>query len=76
MGAPEEIESQHDDHIWLNVAGSSWAIKRKSGDLIQLWRGYSPYIEYSIIDISNVNWDQYHQMWTALMEEECGYRAE
>jgi hypothetical protein len=56
-----QISLQHDDHIWLTVGGKAWAIHGVDGDLIHLWRGFYPYIQYAMLDISNVNWESYHQ---------------
>jgi hypothetical protein len=52
---------QHDDHIWLTVGGRAWAIYAMNGTDICLWRGYHPYIEYSYLDISKVDWESYHR---------------
>lgn len=59
---------QHDDHIWLNVGGRSWAIHSMNEHGVTLWRGYYPYIEYSYLDISNVDWESYHRKYDALLE--------
>jgi hypothetical protein len=64
---PSNSTLQHDDHIWLTVGGRAWAIYAKDGDLITLWRGYHPYIEWSYLDISKVDWDSYHQKALAIL---------
>jgi hypothetical protein len=51
---------QHDDHIWLTAGGRAWAIYAMKGHELSLWRGYHPYIEWSYLDISRVNWESYH----------------
>jgi hypothetical protein len=58
---------QHDDHCWLTAGGSAWAIYAKHGDILTLWRGYRPYLEWSILDISEVNWESYHEKALALL---------
>jgi hypothetical protein len=50
---------QHDDHIWLTVAGSGWAIQAIIGNCIYLWRGYWPDCEYNAIDMSDFNYEVY-----------------
>jgi hypothetical protein len=52
---------QHDDHIWLTAGGEAWAIYHIRLPLLYLWRGYYPNIEYSILDISQVDWESYTQ---------------
>jgi hypothetical protein len=52
-------EEQHDDHCWLMVGGSMWAIEFMRWPIIFLWRGYWPNIENSILDVSEVRWDEY-----------------
>jgi len=64
---PSNSTLQHDDHIWLTVGGRAWAIYAKDGDLITLWRGYYPWLEWSFLDISNVNWESYHEKALALL---------
>lgn len=59
MSSPE----QHDDHIWLTVGGSAWAIERIEGHYISFWRGYWPDLEYLVVDISDVDWEEYHRKW-------------
>jgi hypothetical protein len=61
-------EEQHDDHIWLTVGGSAWAIEWIWGNIIGLWRGYYPNFEYSAVDISKVNWENYHKRWLEMNE--------
>jgi hypothetical protein len=61
-------EKQQDDHIWLTVGGSSWAIQYILPPVIYLWRGYYPNCEYSAVDISNVNWEIYYQEWCKMNE--------
>lgn len=50
---------QHDDHIWLTVSGSAWAIKAIRWPTIYLWRGYEPKLEYAVVDMSEFNADAY-----------------
>jgi hypothetical protein len=61
------MSEQHDDHIWLTVGGEAWAIKRISGPLIQLWRGYEPELEYAVVDMSGFNADAYAAEATQLL---------
>jgi hypothetical protein len=61
-------EEQQDDHIWLTVGETAWAIKSIKWPIIILWRGYHPLLEYNIIDISRVNWEDYHKRWLEMNE--------
>src|SRR5215471_2906064 len=53
------MNDQHDDHIWITVAGEGWAIERIEGPILHLWRGHAPDLEYATLDTSNVNWAHY-----------------
>lgn len=53
------MERQHDDHIWLTVGGSAWAILTIDGPFLMLWRGYEPDLEYCVIEMSEFNSDSY-----------------
>ncbi|HEY7415671.1 MAG TPA: hypothetical protein VH593_10805 [Ktedonobacteraceae bacterium] len=61
-------KEQHDDHIWLVVAGESWAIhsiQRKAGyTRLNLWRGYEPNLEYSEY-VLDPGWDTERYIKTA-----------
>lgn len=57
------IEEQHDDHIWLTVGGSSWAIHFMKWPYIVLWRGYWPNWEFNFVDMTYFNPEHYHQEW-------------
>jgi hypothetical protein len=61
---------QHDDHVWLTVGGRGWAIYVMRGPLLTLWRGHYPYIEYSFLDISDVDWEAYHRAALKLLRKE------
>jgi hypothetical protein len=64
---------QHDDHIWLTVGGSSWAIFSIRWPIIYLWRGNAiiddlnnitnDRIEWNAIDVTGVDWELYYQQW-------------
>lgn len=56
---PSQYQHQHDDHCWLNVNGEGWAIRQMRWPVIWLWRGYWPNIEYSIVQMENVNVELY-----------------
>ena len=45
-------EEQHDDHIWLTVNGTAWAIHSIRWPIIYLWRGYWPSFEFNAVDMS------------------------
>jgi hypothetical protein len=64
IGSPE----QHDDHIWLTVDGGAWAIHSLDGDLAMLWRGYEPALEFTILDMTDVDWDSYTRSAVKLLE--------
>jgi hypothetical protein len=49
---------QHDDHCWL-CADGMWAIHSKRGDLVLLWRGFEPHIEWMLMDLSKMDWESY-----------------
>jgi len=53
------VTEQHDDHIWLTAGGSAWAIEWICGDIIGLWRGHWPNLEFSLLNVSKVNWESY-----------------
>jgi hypothetical protein len=38
--SPTRRDEQHDNHIWLTVCGSSWAIRCIHWPIFYLWRGY------------------------------------
>lgn len=52
---------QQDDHCWLTCGGLNWKIRGKRGDTIYVWRGYSPHLEYAIIDVSLLDTEEYCQ---------------
>jgi hypothetical protein len=54
-------DDQHDDHIWLNVDGTSWGIRAIYWPIVYLWRGYDLDLEFCSVDISNVDWDVYNE---------------
>lgn len=58
---PEGVDqrSQHDDHIWMTIGGEAWAIRQISDNKIFYWRGYAPFLEYTVIDVRDVNWALY-----------------
>lgn len=62
------MAQQHDDHIWLTAGDKAWAIYLIVGPIYYLWRGYHPNIEWSILDVSNVNWESYINKATSLLE--------
>lgn len=69
----EPVPGQHNDHVWIVSGGKSWAIWGMHGSLLSLWRGYYPSIEYSILDISQVNWDTYYEHWLSMQRQEFGW---
>jgi hypothetical protein len=58
---------QHDDHMWLKVGGKNWAIRFIRWPIIYLWRGYSPWIEYGAVDITDFDDDLYCDRAVALL---------
>lgn len=48
-----------DDHCWLTVAGDGWAIRRWRPPILYLWRGYRPRLQFTVVDTSNVDWEEY-----------------
>lgn len=50
---------QQDDHIWITVNGEAWAIRAIRGNVLWLWRGYWPNLQYSAIEISNFDVEEY-----------------
>jgi hypothetical protein len=50
---------QHDDHCWIVIGGEAWCIHYIEAPIIILWRGYAPFIEYNMLDISDMNMEQY-----------------
>jgi hypothetical protein len=55
---------QQDDHIWIIVNGTPWAIRRivrVEGKpwLIDLWRGCEPFLQTASIDVRFVDWPAY-----------------
>jgi len=67
-------KDQHDDHIWLNVGGSLWAIRyiKHEHQYIALWRGYSQNIEYWGVWVDQVNYQKYCDEAVSMLEEEYG----
>lgn len=55
------MPEQHDDHIWLNVGGSAWAIYSLHGPVALLWRGYYPDFEFNAVNLAGVDWEAYAQ---------------
>jgi hypothetical protein len=41
---------QHDDHIWLTLFGTAWAIQAIEWPVIYFWRGYAPNLEYLTVE--------------------------
>ena len=60
---------QHDDHCWLCVGGSMWAIHRMRWPLIWLWRGNWPYLEFNLVEMSNFNSESYADKAIAMMKK-------
>lgn len=61
------MSAQHNDHVWLNVHNENWAIHAVIGPIIVLWRGYDPDLEWSAIDISEMDWTAYVEAAVALL---------
>jgi hypothetical protein len=64
---------QHDDHIWLTVLGSAWAIQSLSKNpyghtLFHLWRGYEPNLEYLLLTVTENHWTEYCHKAVGLLE--------
>jgi hypothetical protein len=64
---------QHDDHIWMMVAGGSWAIRgiERSGKTIifHFWRGYDPDLEYTCFEMHDPDWAAYCVKAVAMLDE-------
>jgi hypothetical protein len=60
---------QHDDHIWLTVGGSAWAIQFIQPPIIYLWRGFYPDFEFSAVDVRNVDWDLYVALCVKMLQK-------
>ena len=65
-------EVQHDDHIWMRVAGTAWAIERLEPGRMYLWRGYWPNLEFASVDTQFMNWDIYCESAVQFLESEGG----
>jgi hypothetical protein len=75
-------EEQHDDHVWLTVGGSAWAIFSIQWPIIFLWRGNAiiddlnnitnDSIECNAIDIRNVDWESYYKNAMAILYDGAG----
>jgi hypothetical protein len=72
------METQHDDHIWLTVGCSSWAIREINHEYeyIALWRGYEPNIEYWGVWMPNFNYEEYCDRAVKMMEGKMNEEVE
>jgi hypothetical protein len=55
----DDIDAQHDDHIWVTVRGEAWAIAEIYKSWIWLWRGYWPNMEVALLDTNGIDWVGY-----------------
>lgn len=63
---------QHDDHIWFNVNGKSWAIQfieRGPPLVFYLWRGYWPNLEFTAYEFINPDWKGYCEAAVQMLRE-------
>ena len=68
---------QHDDHIWITVAGEAWAIFSIRRNRFLLWRGYSPNLEFMVMGVEHVDWESYcEKAHKKLMQENAGQSLE
>jgi hypothetical protein len=63
-------DTQHDDHIWLTWCGEGWAIERIEDDVIFLWRGYAPDLEFLKVRWSRTYWPDYAERAARMLREE------
>lgn len=64
-------ETQYDDHIWMTVAGSAWAIRAIHRNVFYLWRGYMDdgTLELASVDVSEVDWVAYCDKAVEMIEQ-------
>jgi hypothetical protein len=67
------MDQQHDDHIWMVVAGGPWAIRsierRAKTITFNLWRGYAPDLEYTCFEMHDPDWEAYCETAVAMLNE-------
>jgi hypothetical protein len=59
---------QHDAQCWLTVQGEAWAIQAIEDNMLCLWRGWAPELEYRQVDLAKVNWEKYIEHAVQLLE--------
>jgi hypothetical protein len=64
----DETKAQHDDHIWLTVYGEGWAIAKRHGNQVLLWRGYEPNLEWLAVEMADADWEAYADAALARLE--------
>ncbi len=63
---------QHDDHMWLSIAGEQWRITAIEDRMLCLQKGFQADVETKQIDLNRARWDKYTEAAVKVLE---GMRA-
>lgn len=68
------MDEQYDDHIWLVVHNAAWAIESIHRPdphtlIFSLWRGSDPFLEWLVIECTNMDWEGYCAVSVAILED-------